>query len=134
MDQAIQPTPDGDGQGIPGAIRHRDNGSRAVFGGGHYDDTYEKTAEGASLAMVHRVVGGPNPTIKSARCRRRNKIATVASKPGTLTTSDYIEIQQLVSHHPFGLTPAPVRDLWAASSPRTDRSAAAPPKSRGRKS
>jgi len=119
MDHAIKPQPDGTviGKEYLAQFVIGDNGEPSrVFGGGHYDDAYERTADGWQFKRRQFIASqsGTEVTIQSPPLQSPHKIAG-PSKAGTLTASDYVEIQQLVSHYPFGLdTGAGQGDLWAA--------------------
>src|SRR5262249_23854942 len=118
MDHAIKPQPDGtvSGKEYLAQFIIGDNGEPSrVFGGGHYDDTYERTADGWQFKRRRFIASqnGTEVTIQSAPLQPPHRIAS-PGKAGTLTASDYLEIQQLVSHYPFGLdTGAGQGDLWA---------------------
>ncbi len=107
MDQVVEPSADAvTGKEYLAQFIIGDEGQPSrVFGGGHYDDTYEKTPQGWRFKRRQFIASqnGPNPAIQSLPLQVPYKIAAASSKAGTLTASDYIEIQQLVSHYPFGL-------------------------------
>ena len=109
MSHAIEPTPDGNARGKEQLVQWDigDDGEPSrVFGGGHYDDIYERTQGRLAVqaAAVHPLAvrlraGDAHDTAcpSSTRSRRRR------SKRNTMTASDYIEIQQLLARYPYGL-------------------------------
>jgi hypothetical protein len=119
MDHVIEPTPDGGAIGKEYLVQlvFGDNGApHRIFGGGHYDDVYERTPEGWRFKRRQFIPsqGGYEVTTPTAAFVPMNRIASAASKPGTLTTSDYLEIQQLASRYPYGLdTGAEQGNLYA---------------------
>ncbi len=119
MDHVIEPTPDGGAIGKEYLVQlvFGDNGApHRIFGGGHYDDVYERTPDGWRFKRRQFIPsqGGYEVTTPTAAIPPMTRIATASSKPGTLTASDYLEIQQLVSRYPYGLdTGADQGNLYA---------------------
>jgi hypothetical protein len=107
MDHVIEPTPDGAiGKEYLAQFVFGDNGMPSrIFGGGHYDDVYERTAEGWRFKRRQFIAsqGGFEVTTPTAAIGPMTKIAGAPGKNGTLTASDYLEIQQLISRYPYGL-------------------------------
>lgn len=118
MDHVIEPTADGAiGKEYLAQLVFGDNGMPSrIFGGGHYDDEYERTPDGWRFKYRHFIAsqGGFDVTTPTAAIAPMQRIATTPSKPGVLTASDYLEIQQLVSRYPYGLdTGADKGNLYA---------------------
>jgi len=108
MDHVIEPTPDGGAVGkeyLVQLVFGDDGAPHRIFGGGHYDDVYERTPDGWRFKRRQFIPsqGGYEVTTATAAFAPMSRIASAASKAATLTTSDYLEIQQLVSRYPYGL-------------------------------
>ena len=107
MDHVIEPTSDGAvGKEYLAQFVFGDDGMPSrIFGGGHYDDVYERTADGWRFKRRQFIPsqGGFEVTTPTAAIGPIMKIAGGPVKNGTLTASDYIEIQQLISRYPYGL-------------------------------
>jgi hypothetical protein len=76
-----------------------------IFGGGHYDDVYERTPDGWRFKRRQFIPsqGGFSVATPTAAIGPMVKIAPAPAKGSALTASDYIEIQQLISRYPYGL-------------------------------
>jgi len=107
MDHVIEPTADGAvGKEYLAQFVFGDNGMPSrIFGGGHYDDVYERTAGGWRFKRRQFIAsqGGVDVTTPTAAIGPMVKIARTPSRGSTLTASDYLEIQQLISRYPYGL-------------------------------
>jgi hypothetical protein len=107
MDHVIEPTADGAiGKEYLAQFVFGDNGMPSrIFGGGHYDDVYERTAGGWRFKRRQFIPsqGGVDVTMPTAAIGPMMKIAQTPSQGSTLTASDYLEIQQLVYRYPYGL-------------------------------
>ncbi len=107
MDHVIEPTPDGAvGKEYLAQFVFGDNGMPSrIFGGGHYDDVYERTAEGWRFKRRQFIAsqGGFEVTTPTRAIGPMTRIAAAPAKGSALTASDYLEIQQLISRYPYGL-------------------------------
>jgi SnoaL-like domain len=119
MDHVIEPSPEGAvGKEYLAQFVFGDNGQPSrIFGGGHYDDVYEKTADGWRFKRRQFIPSqsGFETTTPTASIGPLARIAETSGKHSTLTVSDYVEIQQLISRYPYGLdTGADSGNLFAA--------------------
>ena len=108
MSQVIEPTPDGNARGKEELVQLTigDNGAPStVFGGGHYDDIYERTKDGWRFKQRQFIPSqsGYDLAVPTTDVPEQRKISTAPVTSTTMTASDYIEIQQLVARYPFGL-------------------------------
>ncbi len=107
MNHVIEPTADGAaGKEYLAQFVFGENGMPSrIFGGGHYDDVYARTADGWRFKRRQFIPsqGGFEVTTPTAATGPMMKIAGGPIKNGTLTASDYIEIQELISRYPYGL-------------------------------
>jgi len=105
---AIEPTPDGNARGKEHLVQWEfgDDGKPSrIFGGGHYDDIYERTKDGWRFKQRQFIPSQSGydlkvPTTPVPEFVRVSK-APVDAK--TMTASDYIEIQQLLARYPYAL-------------------------------
>jgi 3-phenylpropionate/cinnamic acid dioxygenase small subunit len=98
-----------------------DGTASTVFGGGHYDDEYVKTAEGWRFQQRQFIPSqsGAQPAYHSPSfgvpARAALGVNARPSKAPALTPADYVEIQQLISRYPYGLdTGGGMGDLYAS--------------------
>ena len=108
MSHAIEPTPDGNARGKEELVQFTmgDNGEPStVFGGGHYDDIYERTHDGWGFKQRQFIPSqsGYELTIPTTDVPEPRQISTAPVTSPTMTASDYIEIQQLVARYPYAL-------------------------------
>src|SRR5436190_8210326 len=105
---AIEPTPDGNARGKEHLVQWEfgDGGKPSrIFGGGHYDDIYERTKDGWRFKQRQFIPSQSGyelavPTTPVPEFVRVSK-APVDAK--TMTASDYIEIQQVLARYPYAL-------------------------------
>ena len=108
MSQVIEPTPDGNARGKEELVQFAisDNGEPSqVFGGGHYDDIYERTKDGWRFKQRQFIPSqsGYELTIPTTDVPEQHKISTAPVTRTAMTASDYIEIQQLIARYPYAL-------------------------------
>jgi SnoaL-like domain len=108
MSHAIEPTPDGNARGKEELVQFTigDNGQPStVFGGGHYDDIYERTADGWRFKQRQFIPSqsGYELTIPTTDVPEQRRISTAPVTSTTMTAADYIEIQQLLARYPYAL-------------------------------
>jgi hypothetical protein len=108
MSHAIEPTPDGNARGKEELVQFviGDNGEPSkVFGGGHYDDVYERTSDGWRFKQRQFIPSqsGYELSVPTTDVPEQHKISAAPVTSTTMTASDYIEIQQLLARYPFGL-------------------------------
>jgi hypothetical protein len=137
MDHVIEPSPEGAvGKEYLAQLVFGDNGQPSrIFGGGHYDDVYERTAEGWRFKRRQLIPSqsGFETTTPTAPIGPMSRIALGASKSSTLTASDYVEIQQLISRYPYGLdTGADSGNLFASVFSRDGAFTGGPSRVEGR--
>jgi hypothetical protein len=137
MDHVIEPSPEGAvGKEYLAQLVFGDNGQPSrIFGGGHYDDVYERTAEGWRFKRRQFIPSqsGFETTTPTAPIGPMSRIALGASKSSTLTASDYVEIQQLISRYPYGLdTGADSGNLFASVFSRDGAFTGGPSRVEGR--
>jgi hypothetical protein len=112
----IEPTPGGaKGKEFLAVIDIGENGkASSLFLGGHYEDTYVKTAEGWRIKtrQLFRPQSGPQlqpqaaTTPSAASAAQVAGAAVLAARAGTLAADDTIEIQQLIARSAYGLDTA----------------------------
>jgi hypothetical protein len=108
MSHAIEPTPDGNARGKEQLVQWTigDNGEPSkVFGGGHYDDIYERTKDGWRFKQRQFIPSqsGYELAIPTTPVPEQRKVSTAPVGSTTMTASDYIEIQQLLARYPYAL-------------------------------
>jgi hypothetical protein len=108
MSHAIEPTPDGNARGKEELVQFiiGDNGEPSrVFGGGHYDDLYERTRDGWQFSQRQFIPSqsGYELAIPTTDVPELHKISNAPVTSTTMTASDYIEIQQLLARYPYAL-------------------------------
>jgi hypothetical protein len=108
MSHAIEPTPDGNARGKEELVQFTigDNGQPStVFGGGHYDDIYERMADGWRFKQRQFIPSqsGYELTIPTTDVPEQRRISTAPVTSTTMTAADYIEIQQLLARYPYAL-------------------------------
>ncbi|PWT85477.1 MAG: hypothetical protein C5B57_02870 [Blastocatellia bacterium] len=122
MNHVIEPSPDGAiGKAYLAQLAIGDDGGPStVFGGGHYDDVYVKTADGWRFKRRQFLPSqsGAQPSYQSTPIGVPARAATSptsrSSKASALTPADYVEIQQLIARYPYGLdTGAGMGDSYA---------------------
>ena len=117
MSHAIEPTADG-ARGKELLVQYviGDNGEPSrVFGGGHYDDIYERTKDGWRFKQRQFIPSqsGYDLSIPTTDVPELHKVSQASVKSTTMTASDYIEIQQLVARYPFALdTGQRMGNMW----------------------
>jgi hypothetical protein len=76
-----------------------------VFGGGHYDDIYERTRDGWQFSQRQFIPSqsGYELAIPTTDVPELHKISNAPVTSTTMTASDYIEIQQLLARYPYAL-------------------------------
>jgi len=105
---AIEPTPDGNARGKEQLVQWEfgDDGKPSrVFGGGHYDDIYERTKDGWRFKQRQFIPSqsGYDLKVPTTPVPEMLKISKAPVDAKTMTASDYIEIWQLLSRYPYGL-------------------------------
>jgi hypothetical protein len=107
MSHVIEPTADGArGKEELVQLTIGDNGApSSVFGGGHYDDVYERTKDGWRFKQRQFIPSqsGYELTVPTTDVPEFHKVSTAPAKSTPMTASDYIEIQQLLARYPFAL-------------------------------
>jgi len=107
MSHAIEPTADGArGKELLVQFVIGDNGEPSrVFGGGHYDDVYERTKDGWRFKQRQFIPSqsGYDLTVPTTDVPEFHRVSQASPNSTTMTASDYIEIQQLVARYPFAL-------------------------------
>ena len=107
----IEPMPGGaKGKEFLAVIDIGENGkASSLFLGGHYEDTYVKTPEGWRIKtrQLFRPQSGPQPQAaappSTAPAAQAAVTASVAASTSSLSATDTIEIQQLISRSAFAL-------------------------------
>ena len=108
MSHAIEPTADGNARGkeelVQFVIGNRGEVSR-IFGGGHYDDLYERTSDGWRFKQRQFIPSqsGYELAVPTTDVPELHKISDARPTSTAMTASDYIEIQQLLARYPFAL-------------------------------
>jgi hypothetical protein len=108
MSHAIEPTRDGNARGKEQLVQLTigDNGAPStVFGGGHYDDIYERTTNGWRFKQRQFIPSqsGYELAVPTMPVPEQRRISTAPVTSTTMTASDYIEIQQLLARYPYAL-------------------------------
>src|SRR5947207_4241036 len=99
MSHAIEPTPDGNARGKEELVQFiiGDNGEPSrVFGGGHYDDIYERTSDGWRFSQRQFIPSqsGYDLAIPTTQVPELHKSSNAPGGSGTRTASDYGESKQ----------------------------------------
>ena len=108
MSHAIEATPDGNARGkeqlVQWELGNAGQPSR-IFGGGHYDDVYERTQDGWRFKQRQFIPSqsGYELAIPTTPAPEFHKVSKAPVDAKTMTASDYIEIQQLLARYPYGL-------------------------------
>src|SRR5262249_48142541 len=104
---AIEPTADGArGKELMVQFEIGDDGKPSrVYGGGHYDDVYERTRDGWRFKQRQFIQSqsGYNLDTPTTDVPEYHKISQAPAGSKMMTASDYVEIQQLVARYPFAL-------------------------------
>src|SRR5262245_40397264 len=126
----IEPMPGGaKGKEFLAVIDIGENGkASSLFLGGHYEDTYVKTAEGWRIKtrQLFRPQSGPQPQPQAATTPSAASAAQVAgaavpaARAGSLSADDTIEIQQLIARSAYALDTAADRGAAYAQLFTTD--------------
>ena len=93
MSPAIEPMPDGNARGKEELVQFTigDNGAPStVFGGGHYDDIYERTQDGWRFKQRQFIPSqsGYELTVPTTEVPEQHKISTAPVNSTTMTGSD----------------------------------------------
>src|SRR5262249_2659238 len=95
-----------------------DNGEPSrVFGGGHYDDIYERTSDGWRFKQRQFIPSqsGYELTVPTTDVPEQQRISSASVNSPTMTAEDYVEIQQLVARYPDGLDTGQRKgQMWVA--------------------
>jgi hypothetical protein len=119
VNHVIEPTADGArGKEYLLQVRMGEPGhENEIFGGGHYEDTYQRTREGwrfktrqfipselpaTGAPAASRTVNGGNAPLSALPLGTLSRAAAPASA-SSLTAIDYLQIQQLVHHYGWAL-------------------------------
>jgi len=108
MSHAIEATPDGNARGMEQLVQITigDNGQpSSIFGGGHYDDIYERTSDGWRFEQRQFIPSqsGYELTTPTVPVPEPHRISKAPVNAATMTASDYLEIQQLLARYPYAL-------------------------------
>ena len=128
MSHAIEATPDGNARGKEQLVQWELGNAgqpSKVFGGGHYDDIYERTKDGWRFKQRQFIPSqsGYELAIPTTPAPEFQKVSKAPVDAKTMTASDYIEIQQLLARYPYGLDTGQRKgQMWWTCSRRMPRS------------
>jgi hypothetical protein len=108
MSHAIEATPDGNARGMEQLVQITigdDGQPSSIFGGGHYDDLYERAGDGWRFKQRQFIPSqsGYELTVPTVPVPEQHPISKAPVGATTLTASDYLEIQQLLARYPYAL-------------------------------
>jgi hypothetical protein len=110
MNHVIEPSPEGAvGKEYLVQLVFGENGQPSrIFGGGHYDDVYERTAAGWRFKRRQFIPSQGGFEVTTPTSALTSTPSAIAPAPAgkqlsSLTAADYLEIQQLVARYPYGL-------------------------------